>query len=159
MIPVTKDSIKQKMIELSKMIHYDYKDLSHLTNAMNVTKIGDTAKSSYSNSAMATVGDAVLKLIISDNFFRMNKTRGEITIIKSGVESNTHYYTISNQLGLCHYAYNNQYFFDDAPDHLKLPSGTHDVYLEAVACAVFHDLGFDACRKWVEKEILPSIKS
>lgn len=158
MTAVTKDAIRAKMEELAKKLDYEYKDLGHLTNAMNVTKIDNTAKSSYANSSMATVGDVVLKLIIADNLLRRGMTRGDITVIKSSIESNSNYREISEKLGLRHYAYNTQYFFDDAPDHLKLPSGEHDVYLEAVACAVFHDVGFDACREWVEKIVLPSIK-
>ncbi|MCQ2071157.1 MAG: hypothetical protein MJZ68_08500, partial [archaeon] len=57
--------------------------------------------------------------------------------------------------GLHHYAYNSEYFFDEAPGHSRLPSGVHDVYLEAVIGAVFHDLGFDRCSEWVENTILP----
>ena len=77
MTPVTEKTIKEKMLELANKLEYKYRNLDYLTHAMFTKKIDNTAKTNYSNSSMATVGDAVLKLIISDNFYRKNKTGRE----------------------------------------------------------------------------------
>ena len=157
--PPTEDAIERKMRELAGKLDYQFKDLKHLKDAMYTRKVGSTSKPNYTNSSLATVGDAVLKLIIADSLFHQGKTRGDITEDKKKMESNKKFHLISERLGLCHYAYNDDYFFDDTPDHQQMPGGEHDIYLEAVAGAVFHDLGFEECRKWVERVIIPMIKA
>ncbi len=157
--PPTDEIVEKKMIELADKIGYHYRDLTHLKNAMFTKKIGSTAKPNYTNSSLATVGDVVIKLIIADDYYQDGKTRGDITVDKSKMECNTKLYEVSERLGLCHYAYRNDCFFDDAPDHLKFPSGEHDLYLEAVTGAVFHDLGYEGCRDWFKNNIMDYLRN
>lgn len=74
------EDIESKMVELSKIIEYEFKDISLLKKAMDSTKIQEKKKE-HSNQCLATVGDAVLKLLISDHLFYKDKisTKGELT--------------------------------------------------------------------------------
>ena len=65
------EGIESKMEELSKKIEYEFKDISLLKKAMDSTKIQE--KKEHSNQCLATVGDAVLKLLISDYLFYIDK--------------------------------------------------------------------------------------
>jgi len=56
---------------LADLIKYDSTKLDHLGYAMCVNKEGDYSDANYSNNSLATVGDAVLKLLLSDYLFSM----------------------------------------------------------------------------------------
>lgn len=59
------------MQELANRINYDADSRVYLRKAMCVTKEGDYFDANYSNNSLATVGDAVLKLLLSDYLFSM----------------------------------------------------------------------------------------
>jgi|GEM_PF-5498750 len=55
--------------ELARLLGYDAPNHDHLKKAMCANKEGEYAEANYSNNSLATVGDAVLKLILSDYLY------------------------------------------------------------------------------------------
>ena len=55
--------------ELARLLDYESPSLITLRKAMCVNKAGDYSDANYSNNSLATVGDSVLKLILSDYLY------------------------------------------------------------------------------------------
>ena len=76
---------------------------------IEVRNVGKNHKE-YTNEGLATVGDAVLKAVISDFLYKGGVTRkGEITTRKSELENNKSFRKIMTDKKLIEYAYNNEY--------------------------------------------------
>ena len=71
------------------------------------------------------------------------------------MENNDNLRKVTKGLDLYRFAYNDSFFFYDAPEGAQLPSGKHDVYLEAIIGAAYYDMGFEGCKRWVRKELFP----
>ena len=152
-ITMNEDLINQKMKELAERIGYEFNDLSHLKKAMYCQIIhkpedGKNRKN-YTNDSYATLGDAVLKLILTENFFDKNYDKGKITLKKQELEKNKSLYDICEKYNIFTYAYNDDNFFNQAPKHNKVPHPKHDIYVEAIIAAIYKDKGIDYCKKWV----------
>ena len=153
-INIDLDLIDSRMHELEAIIGFRFRDIRNLADAMCVVKItrknaGRNSKEYY-NNVLATVGDSVLKLVLSDSLFRKGLHMGELTEYKSCLESNDRLYSISEEKGIYRYAFNEAHFFrEDAPDHEKLPDSKHNQYFEAIVGAVYYDSGFEKCRDWL----------
>ena len=73
------EKIRLKMTELQEKIGYQFSDINWLSAAMKSEKIevhnvGKNHKE-YTNEGLATVGDAVLKAVISDFLYKGGVTR------------------------------------------------------------------------------------
>ena len=143
----TKERILQKMSELADKLHYTYHNLSHLARAMYCKK--EKGHSNYTNDAMATLGDAVLKLIWSEYFFNQGMDKDEITEKKANVENNGTLKNLCDLIGAQEYAYNDLYFASEAPQSRRLPHRDHDFYIEAIIAAIYRDRGLTYTRAWV----------
>jgi len=68
-----KQKILQKMQNLAKLIKYSYNDLSYLSKAMycQITHNDNDGKNrkNYTNDSFATLGDAILKFILTEYLF------------------------------------------------------------------------------------------
>ena len=73
------------------------------------------------------------------------------------MENNDNLRRLTKGLDLYRFAYNDSFFFYDAPEGAHLPSGKHDVYLEAIIGATFYDMGFERCRRWVREKLFPPL--
>lgn len=140
--------IEKKMHELEKIIHFQFENINNLANAMCSIKIdrpgaGKNSKDYY-NDSLATVGDCVIKTVLSDALFRKGFFKGDITTYKSTLEDNDTFYDRSTALGLYKYAFNRECFFCDTQDNSKLPNSKHNQYFEAIAGAIYYDSGFEA---------------
>ena len=138
--------IRARMAELAAILCYDYRDLAHLAKAMYCKRQG---RKNYTNDAMATLGDAVLKLIFSEYFFNLGLDKDEITRRKIPLEKNATLKAMCDKLGIYAYAYNDEYFGDEASPRHRLPYGSHDFYMEAIVAAVYLDRGAEYTRQWV----------
>ena len=138
--------IRTRMTELARILEYDYRDLTHLSRAMYCKRQG---RKNYTNDAMATLGDAVLKLILSEHFFAQGMDKDEITRRKIPLEKNATLKAMCDRLGIYAFAYNDDYFGNEAPPRQRLPYGAHDFYLEAIVAAVYLDRGQEYTRQWV----------
>ncbi len=139
--------IKARMRELAVLLDYDCRDLSYMATAMYCKK--EEGRNDYTNDAMATLGDAVMKLVWSEHFFNMGLDKDGITEHKAALERNATLRRICDRVGIHRYAYNDHYFADEAPANKRLPYGNHDIYLEALIAAVYLDRGLDYTREWI----------
>lgn len=143
----TNQQIGARMRRLAERIGYEYHDLSYLKEAMHCVK--EEGKNDYTNDAMATLGDAVMKLIWSEYFFDKGLDKDEITVRKAALEQNATLRKISDEKGIARFAYNDEFFADEAPENRKLPYGKHDIYVEAIIAAIYKDRGLDYVRQWL----------
>ena len=145
--------IEDKMFELAKLIDYVPVDISFLKNAMHcqiIHKPGDGKnRRNYTNDSLATLGDAVLKLILTDYLFDEGMDKAEITKIKQTIENNDKLFGLRNESNILCYAYNDVYFFDEAPQENKVAHTKHEKYIEAIIAAIYKDKGFAYCKDWV----------
>lgn len=143
----TKERIDARMQALAKRLDYAYRDLDHLARAMYCKK--ERGNNNYTNDEMATLGDAVLKLIWSEYFFQKGLDKDEITARKADLENNATLKNLCDAVGAQADAYNDDYFADEAPGHRRLPHRDHDFFIEAIIAAIYMDLGLEGARRWV----------
>lgn len=143
----SKEQIKIRMQKLAERINYEYTDLSHLAKAMYCKK--EVGHKNYANDAMSTLGDAVLKLVWSEYFFNKGLDKDQITAQKVELEKNATLKQICDKVGIYHFAYNDHWFENEAPNDQKLPHGKHDIYLEAIIAAIYKDRGLEYTRQWI----------
>lgn len=148
--------IEFEMVNLAKLISYPSEYVGQLAIAMRATPEGDDQ---FYLSGYETIGDAMIKGIISEYLFERGKTsKAEITIAKQLIEANDSYHKVTLGTGIWMYAYNDEYFAkDNPPDHKKLPNSTHDPYIERIAAAIYFQSGFVELKKWVLNWLLPKI--
>lgn len=150
--------IKSKAKELAKNLGYEFDDISHLCEALYCQKILAT-EDKYTNSAIALVGDNVLKLALSHKFYAENADKEFINNKKELYEKNETLKKVCDKLIIYRYAFNNENFYsDDLPSHKKLPHSEHDPYVEAVIGALYLDKGFDYANEWIKARLIPLIK-
>ena len=147
-------TIISKMQKLAKLIDYDVVDIRFLQEAMHCQKIerkkeDGKKRKNYTNDNYATLGDAILKFILSEYFFDKKYDKAEITRKREKLENNKTLVDLRNEANILDYAYNDQYFSCKAPKENKVPHSKHDVYIEAIIAAIYKDRGMDYCRNWV----------
>ena len=144
---LSKERINARMQELAGRLDYDYRDISHLAAAMFCKR--QEGYNNFTNDAMATLGDTVLKLVLAEHFFDRGMDKDEITKRKIALEKNATLKDICDRVGVFPYAYNEQFFSGDAPVGQELPYSDHDFYLEAIVAAIYKDRGLDYVRDWI----------
>ena len=152
------DEIKVRAKKLAKNLKYDFDNISHLCAALYCQKFPAT-EDKYTNSAIALVGDNVLKLSLSHKFYAEMADKEFINNKKETYEKNETLKKVCDKLNIYRHAFNNENFYsDDLPDHKKLPHPEHDPYVEAVIGAIYLDRGFNYANKWISKQLLPMIE-
>ena len=105
--------IESEMAELAKLIAYPSEDVGQSAIAMRATPEGDDQ---FCLSGYETIGDAMLKGIISVYLFDQGKTsKAEITKAKQLIEANDSYHKVTLGTGIWKYAYNDEYIAKDNP--------------------------------------------
>lgn len=143
----SKEQIEARMAELAARLGYEYRDLSHLSRAMYCER--EPGYDNYTNDAMATLGDAVLKLVWAEYFFDRGDDKDDISRKKSDLENNATLKNLCDLVGAHTFAYNELYFATDAPPHRALPHKDHDFYMEAIIAAIYRDRGLEYVRKFI----------
>ena len=148
--------IEEKMKELAHMLDYEYCDISWLKRSMYAKKIekkGDDGKNrkNYENDALATLGDSILKFILTEYFFDKVQDKKYITDEKKKIEDNDTLFKLSNQLKIYEFAYNDKYFYGESPKEDKVSNKKHNSYIEAIIGAIYKDKGFAYTKEWVIK--------
>ena len=116
-ISLCKELIEKNMLELEEKIKYPFKDISLLARAMGTIKIPipDQGKNNkeYANSGLATLGDAILKTVLTDILYRSYgiRTKGQLTTKKSELEKSSVLHNIMNREKLIDYAFNEKHFY------------------------------------------------
>lgn len=169
---VSEERIIEKMHELERELGLSFKEIQWLAIAMNSTRLpklsgdGKNKKPDCNNTSLATVGDAILKAILSDFLFRCftseNKMarKGEITHVKERLENNQVLYEVMGRYDLKKYTYNDYAFYTDPQkDHERVGDSKHNQYVEAIVAAIYYDQGFDKTKEWVLDYLLPKMIS
>ena len=169
---VSEERIIEKMHELERELGLSFKEIQWLAIAMNSTRLpklsgdGKNKKPDCNNTALATVGDAILKAILSDFLFLCftseNKMarKGEITHAKERLENNQVLYEVMGRYDLKKYTYNDYAFYTDPQkDHERVGDSKHNQYVEAIVAAIYYDRGFDKTKEWVLNYLLPKMMS
>ena len=143
-----------KMVELAKLIDSEPNDISFLKKAMKCQvrhKEGDGKnRKNYTNDSIATLGDSILKFILSEQLFNKGFDKAQITQKRIELENNGTLYRLCNDCGIIDYAYNDTAFYREAPEHNRVPNPTeHSPYIEAIIGAIYKDRGMKYCKKWV----------
>lgn len=162
-ISFRKELIKENMLELGEKIKYHFKDISLLARAMGAIKIeiSDQGKNNkeYANSVLATLGDAILKAVLTDILYRSYgiQTKGQLTAKKSEVEKSSVLHNIMNREKLIDYAFNEKHFYKDTeiPDNEKVVNNNHDQYIEAIVAAIYYDSNYDTVKEWISEWLFP----
>ncbi|MCL2521389.1 MAG: ribonuclease III domain-containing protein [Erysipelotrichales bacterium] len=121
----------------------------NLKLAFNVTKLksSDDGKNrrNYKNSALATLGDSLIKFNLAEILFREND-KGKITLIKSHLENNKNFVKIISDNKLFELLYNDSgvtYFNQTRENKLNQDYAT---LFEAIIAAIYLDFGrYNAC--------------
>ena len=162
-ISLCKELIKENMLELEEKIDYHFKDISLLARAMGAIKIeiSDQGKNNkeYANSGLATLGDAILKAVLTDILYRSYgiQTKGQLTTKKSELENSIVLHNIMGREKLIDYAFNRKLFYKDKgiPDNEKVVNNNHDQYIEAIVAAIYYDSNYDKVKEWISKWLFP----
>lgn len=162
-ISLCKELIEKNMLELEEKIKYPFKDISLLARAMGAIKIeiSDQGKNNkeYANSGLATLGDAILKTVLTDILYRSYgiRTKGQLTAKKSELEKSSVLHNIMNREKLIDYAFNEKHFYKDTEilDNEKVVNNNHDQYIEAIVAAIYYDSNYDKVKEWISKWLFP----
>lgn len=162
-ISLCKELIEKNMLELEEKIKYPFKDISLLARAMGAIKIeiSDQGKNNkeYANSGLATLGDAILKVVLTDILYRSYgiQTKGQLTTKKSELEKGIVLHNIMNGEKLIDYAFNEKHFYKDTeiPGNEKVVNNKHDQYIEAIVAAIYYDSNYDTVKEWISKWLFP----
>ena len=150
---MTKEIIIPKMVELAKMIDYEPSNITFLQSDMHcqiIHKDGDGKnRKNYTNDNYGTLGDAILKFVLTEYLFDKGCDKAEITQKKQTLEDNNTLFDLCNTSNIFKYAYNDMYFSDNAPPENRVYHSSHDVYIEAIIAAIYKDKGFAYCKEWV----------
>lgn len=149
--------INEKLDKLASIIRYEYKNIKYLRNAFDRNPIETKFSSeNYVNSSLATLGDAVLKLVITEKFYHEGKPKGEITDDKKGIESNVNLEKYIQTFDVTQYAFKKDYysFEDEQSGRDKVSIGGHEEFVEAIIGAIYLDRGLKYVREWIIKNIM-----
>ncbi len=161
------ERIEKEMRELEKLLGYSFKNIKRLKEAMMSVRVKGAPGEGknhreYTNEALATVGDAVLKAVLADCLFKKEhlKTKREITDRKRDLEKNEVLHKLVCGEGLVGFAYNNDHFKKDEKENSpnRVVCKQHDPYLEAIVGAVYYDCGFNKTKKWILNWLLPKLE-
>lgn len=122
--------------------------------AMNTQKTG-SSNLECKNSKLAQLGDAILKFVTTDYFYRQSNTIKEIQKYNENYTNDQRMAKIRNFLKINEFIHNNNYWLNDAPQHDRPTcSDTNDSCIEAIIGAIYLSIDFNCVREWVIKNIL-----
>jgi len=153
--------IDEKMIELAKLLNYDYKKIKHLRDAMDRDKVQTLYNSdNYFNSNMAVLGDRVLSLILTERMYKEGKSKGDISIERADEEKNSSLEKFKDQIDIKQYAFKEDFYAFDNETHRnnKVSIGGHEEFVEAIIAAIYLDRGIRYVTNWINTEYLKRIK-
>jgi len=164
---ITKKRIDELIVLLEENIHYKFKHHDYIKEALNVSTLKDQVdhkdnlsldKSDEVNEALATVGDAVLKLVLAEYYYHIRKDNDFITKEKLSAESNENLSKACRHLKINYSAYkNNGSTLGNEVLNDRLPCNSHSLgtLFEAVVAAVYFDSGYEHTKLYLKREIIP----
>ncbi len=149
-IKIDFDVIQNRMFELQDHLGYRFQNIWYLADAMCAINLNTGKKKpDYHNSALATLGDTVYKMLITEHLYNKGFKKGDISKRKESMESNDAQVALVKKYGISDFAFNrNNFAMDNPPENEQLPNNGHDLYFEAIVGAIYLDAGIDGCRDW-----------
>lgn len=141
-----------KMVELARSLKYEYKNLKYLKVALDRNPIVTEYNSeNYVNSSLATLGDRVLSLVITEIFYHKGMSKGKITKDKENIENNEYLKKFKDTFDIKQYAFKKDYyaFEDEESGREKVSIGGHEEFIEAIIGAIYLDRGIRYVKKWI----------
>lgn len=141
--------IASRIKKLAKKLNYEYDNIEFLIKAMNREPIENN---DYANQSLATLGDSVLGLAVTEKLYKEGFGKEEITNRKKEIVDNKSLYGISERLGIYKYYFNGEgKFYDEVSGRNRFNHNEHDDSVEAVIGAIYLDKGFEYAKKWTVK--------
>lgn len=139
--------IESKTRELAERMGYEPHDLDYLTLALCRTRIDED---NCYNDALATLGDSVLKMVLSEYFYLLGFDKSDITDAKRELENNAYLKKMAYERGWFRYLYNQYGFVGEVAGHRQVNiGGKHPTCIEAIIGAIFLDRKLRYVRKWI----------
>ena len=149
------EEIERRTRELAERIHYPCDKLPYLIVALCRTKLpkgeGDGKGKNYVNDAMATLGDAVLKLVLTEKHFLDGMDKSQITDQRIKQECNNRLYGIAARQGWLDYLYHETHFYRAAPKNYAVSAGKHDSCVEAMICAFYLSSDLSGAKRFIQQ--------
>ncbi len=144
----TKD---EKLAKLYAIIGYPLNDdalgLLSITCSNFAKEYNDCAPDKiYEHDGLAVVGDAILKAILSIEYFTPSITEGTLTDIKKDIENNAVLQDLGLKLDLPNILFSSN---TDLQGKKKMATA-----IEAIIGAIYFSHGFDACQDFIKRTIL-----
>ncbi len=144
-----KTVIVARIKQLAKTLNYDYDNIEFLVQAMNREPIEN---SDFANQSLATLGDSVLGLAVTERLFKEGFGKEEITNRKKEMVDNKSLFDISERLQIYKNYYNSDgQFYDEVSGRNRIHHSAHDDSVEAVIGAIYLDKGFEYAKEWTIK--------
>ena len=144
-----KTVIVARIKQLAKTLNYDYDNIEFLVQAMNREPIEN---SDFANQSLATLGDSVLGLAVTERLFKEGFGKEEITNRKKEIVDNKSLFDISERLQIYKNYYNSDgKFYDEVKGRNRIHHSAHDDSVEAVIGAIYLDKGFEYAKEWTIK--------
>lgn len=138
---------------LAKKIGYEPNNIQHFIEAFDCQRIHSDSdganRKNYGYSAMATVGDAVLKFILAECIFEWVGDKGRITQMKAELEKDDILSTIAKKNGFKGFYYTESAKYASSGSMISNKKEVSNQF-EAVVFAIYKDLGLQGAQNWVK---------
>lgn len=128
---------KRKALAIKLGLTKDNERFHRAFDCTIIKKGADGSKGIYENSALATVGDSVIRLVLSKKFFDEKKSSGEITWERTQIEKGKNLKKIAQEYKLDKLTHGKK---AQSSDNLCSNGAT---LFEAIIGALFSELGYD----------------
>ena len=145
--------IQSRMENVQKDLGLTFKNTDYLALAFCRTKVivegSGKSNATYLNETLAQLGDALLRVSIAELCLHGAKTKKETEDDVKKFANNRILHSFAEKKGWINSFYNEQYFYNTAPEHERIPASGHCSCVEAIIGAIYLDQGWDTCHKWV----------
>lgn len=153
------DIEKQKLMELSSLLKVKFNNLDLLKTALtHRSYINEVAKKPLHNERLEYLGDAVLELVITEYLFHSYPTfkEGELTSFRAATVRTTSLAETAEKLNIGKYIYLSK--GEEKTGGRERPYILANTF-EALLGAIFLDQGMEAANEFLQRVLIPKIKT
>lgn len=147
--------VSRAMNILAEIVEYEPKDISWLSQAMQCSVLKQSKKTkgrgAYTNGKMVALGEMVLRAVEANQPFTISEISDEDLTRKRDHKKYRKLFKLDMASGVHRYAYNQYGFYHKEPVIMHSPVPACDLYIEAIAAAVYLDRGFEYTKEWVKR--------
>lgn len=145
--------IESKMRELAELIDYEPKDITWLTKAMDCSIANPKAdnRAIYANAKLGALGEHVMRAVENGvPFSGVEITDEDLTKKRKGRDYRKIMH-LNLKSGIYKFVYDKHGFYSDSPYVQYPPLPMCDLYVEAIAGAIYQDQGFEYTKVWIHR--------